>query len=514
MPTLKTRYLLDLIQTLSKSEKRHFKLYTTQSKSKEKLYIQLFDLLDKSGVYDEKNILLKIPNIKRAQLSNLKAHLYKQLLRALRDYHKTSYSEIKAREMFDFAKVLYAKGQYQASIAMLQKVKSIALKTQKSPLLYLAISFEKQIESQHVTGSMAKRAAELSSHSAEIVSKLEVADRLSNLALKMYGLYLRRGYAKRAKDVSYLNKFFLAELPSSQAEHLDFYPRLHYYQSHVWYYQMLQNFQQYHAYAKLWVELFDEFPEMKVPETVTYIKGFHNVLNSLFGLGKLGAFEVALNDLAAFKNANEATLSLNEQSQLNLFIYTHQLNLIFLNTNYKSGLDILPELEQMLLSSKYPWDINRKLTFYYKIACVYFGAGRLGESIRYLNLITNAYYPKFKEDIQCFARILNLIAHYDLGNENLVSYQVRSVYRFLLKMKEMQQVQREIFNFIRRTPKMERRVIKSEFQELKQTLLVLRKDKLERRPFLYLDILSWLDSKILNISMVDAIRQRRKIQVE
>lgn len=46
--------------------------------------IQLFDAIDKMQDYNETVLLKKLPLIKKQQLSNLKAHLYKQILVSLR----------------------------------------------------------------------------------------------------------------------------------------------------------------------------------------------------------------------------------------------------------------------------------------------------------------------------------------------------------------------------------------------------------------------------------------------
>ena len=64
-----TDILFQLIRSLEKAEKRHFKLYIRRSSSNENLkVIQLFDALDKLTEYDEKMILKKIPAIQKAQL--------------------------------------------------------------------------------------------------------------------------------------------------------------------------------------------------------------------------------------------------------------------------------------------------------------------------------------------------------------------------------------------------------------------------------------------------------------
>ena len=91
------------------------------------------------------------------------------------------------------------------------------------------------------------------------------------------------------------------------------------------------------------------------------------------------------------------------------------------------------------------------MVFYYRIACLYFGNGNNNAAIDYLNRIINFSIGHLGEDIQCFARILNLIAHYELGHYNLLEHLVKSVYRFLRKMEENNAVQEEILRFLRRS---------------------------------------------------------------
>ena len=76
--------LFVLIKSLSKSEKRQFKIFASRLEtSSNTKFIELFNILDKSENYDEK-IILKSGIIKKAQLSNLKSYLYKQILVSIR----------------------------------------------------------------------------------------------------------------------------------------------------------------------------------------------------------------------------------------------------------------------------------------------------------------------------------------------------------------------------------------------------------------------------------------------
>jgi len=114
-------------------------------------FIRLFDWLDKQKQYDEVAILQKIPGIKKSQLSNLKAHLYKQLLVSLRLSHTPHDTELQIREQIDFAQVLYSKGLYNQSLKILDKAKSLAMAMNRNLLCFEILDFEKVIEAQYIT---------------------------------------------------------------------------------------------------------------------------------------------------------------------------------------------------------------------------------------------------------------------------------------------------------------------------------------------------------------------------
>jgi hypothetical protein len=155
--------LFQLIQSLEKAEKRHFKLYITRSSSNENLKIvQLFDAIDKLKEYDEKLLLKKLPDIQKTQLSNLKAHLYKQVLASLRLLKSADSIDLQLNEQFDYAHILYKKGLFLQSLRLLERAKETAKVHQKFNFLTQVIGLEKRIESLHITRSMQDRAEKLS----------------------------------------------------------------------------------------------------------------------------------------------------------------------------------------------------------------------------------------------------------------------------------------------------------------------------------------------------------------
>ncbi len=502
-------HLSDLIRSLSRAEKRHFRIYALRhASSHEALFLKLFDFLDRRKEPEDRTILAGIPEIKPAQLSNIKAHLYKQILTSLRLLHTNQNPEMELREQIDFAHVLYAKGFYRESLQLLNKAKSRARELQLSTLLLDITAFEKHIESQHITRSISTRADDLVDESAALVHTIMREEKFSNLALQLYGLHLKYGFARSQREVQELKTLFLDMVPDHDEDKLTFYERLYLYQSYTWLHYMTHEFTRLYRYANKWVGLFDEYPHMLPSNIPLYLKGLHNLLFAQFLTLQHTRFHQTLDRLNRFNADGKLRLTQNETSLLVLFRYIHRINLHYLEGNFTEGVKWIPELEQTLEEHTFRWDYHRELVFYYRIACMYFGSGDNETTIEYLNRIINRVDPNFRSDIQSFARILNLIAHFELGNDLLLRNQIKSVYRFLSKMEEMNEVHKAVFDSLRRMSKIERGAVREEFILLLERLRSIEKNVFERRSFLYLDIISWLESKIRDQPVEEVIREK------
>ncbi len=498
-----------LIISLTKAEKRSFRLYVNRSSDNgDSKFVQLFNQIEKDGNYNEEKILKKLPQIKKRQLSNLKANLFRQILTCLRLLERTKITEIDVREQIDFAKILYEKGLYKSCLELLDKAKKMALSINYETLALSILYFEKRIETQHVTGSMAITAEKLALQSNEILEGINLTNSLSNLSLLLYGRYLKHGYVKNEDDYLQLKVFFNKHLPEYELDELKFYQKLYLYQCYVWFYNMTQDFPLYYKYANRWVNIFHNNEELIVESTPLFMKGIHNLMNALFMSGKREKYNETFNYYKKYDIHKKTNATRNEISNYYLFFHIHNLNRLIINGLYDNSATELEEITNLLEKNPYNWDNSRILAFYYKMACVYFGDNDLNNCIDCLNKVTYKSMPAFREDIQCFASILNLIAHFDLGNIALVNYKLRSLYRFLSKMKDLEKVQLEIIKFLRRTPNMEASKMKTEFKNLRDRLQIIGTEKYEKRPFLYLDIISWLEAKIEDTTIGTIIKRK------
>lgn len=507
MPNRSTDPLFQLIKSLEKSEKRNFKLYATRNSSSDELKsVQLFDALDKMDYYDEAVLLKRNESIKKQQISNLKAHLYKQILSSLRLISIESI-DIAFHEQMDYARILYNKGLYHQSLKVLDKLKEQAKIHNQFTYLQQVLFFEKKIETLYITRSMQDRAEHLSIESDEVSDNLALVSQLSNLSLQLYSWYIKNGHSRNEEETQEVLDFFTSKLGNKTGACTSFYQRLYLYQSYCWNAFIRQDFLQYYRYTQKWVNLFEEEPYMLEIETGHYIKGMHNLMGSHFDLGNHKKLSETLALFDAFCKSDLVKNNVNNRILCFVYSTISHFNKHFLEGSFTEGLALIPGVEEKIREYEIYLDRHRILVFYYKIACLYFGSGNYEKAIDYLNKIIN-WKVDLRTDLQCYSRLLHLIAHYELGNEDILDHLIKSVYRFMAKMQNLSVVEEEIFKFIRTSFHVSVRDIKPELQKLLVKLKALQNHRFETRAFIYLDIISWLESKLDNIPVQDVLKRK------
>ena len=276
--------LFVLVKSLSKSEKRQFKLYVGRlGGNTDSKFLALFNFLDKAVKYDESQIL-KSGIVKKAQLSNLKAHLYRQILTSLRLNPSHQNIRVQIREQLDFATILYHKGLYKQSLKILDKSKNLAIENEEKNIAYEIIELEKIIESQYITRSISSRADELTVQAKELSQLNVIASKLSNLSLQLYGILLKTGYVRNDEEHKIVSNYFKARMPKYQIEELGFREKLWLYKSYLWYSFLVQDFLQAYKYSSKWVELFYDNENMIVLNPVFFLKGNHYYVRSFISV--------------------------------------------------------------------------------------------------------------------------------------------------------------------------------------------------------------------------------------
>ncbi len=508
IPNSFTDTLFQLVRSLEKAEKRHFKLYIKRSSGNEDLKIvELFDALDKLTEYDEALLLKKLSSIKKPQLANVKVHLYKQLLASLRLLKSNDSIDLQLNEQFDYAHILYKKGLFSQSLKILDKAKETAKANHKINFLVSAIALEKRIETLHITRTMQTRAVELSAEINEVNQRIDALSKLSNLAMLLYSWFIKNGHARNENDEEKVKEYLKAHLPANAYQQTGFYEKLYLYQSLCWYAFIRQDFLMYYRYAQKWVDIFKAEPLMIRVETGHYIKGLHTLLNAHFDLRNHQKFDVTLKLFEQFAETDRVRLHDNFRTQAFVYIYSAKINQHSMLGTFKEGVLLVPYILEKLEEYELFIDEHRIMVFNYKIASMYFGSGDFNSCIDYLQKIINEN-AEVRSDLQSYSRLMHLMAHYELGNYELMEYLTKSVYRFMAKKDNLTVVEEEMFKFLRKSFHVSRNKMQAELEKFLDKIKGLEKNRFETRAFAYLDIISWVESKVHRKTMSEILQEK------
>jgi len=82
----------------------------------------------------------------------------------------------------------------------------------------------------------------------------------------------------------------------------------------------------------------------------------------------------------------------------------------------------------------------------------------------------------------------------------------------MAKMENLSVVEEEMFKFLRRSFRVGAKALKPEFEKLLEKLKKYEGNPLETRAFAYLDVISWLESKISNVPVQDVIAKKFRVK--
>ncbi len=507
--------LFQLIKGLSSSEKRYFRLFVHKDGGHtDQKFLRLFDLIAQQTEYSEQAILDSEPDFLASQMSNLKAHLYQKILQSLRAYERSSIRDIQTRELIDHAQILYNRSLYGQCVKVLQKAKKLAQKHHNLELLLEVFKWEKLVVSQTVGKGNTKRVDAIVEQVRDVNNRINNINSFSNISMKLNAWYLEKGFVRNRKDYNKVNGILKDGLPEFSEAALSFYEKLHLYNLYVDYCFFIQDFEQGREYAQKWVNLIEERQDL-AHYLDHYLKGLNQLLIAEYKLMRYHDFVSNHRRMKSIATHRGVDLDANIALKLQKYTYSHLFNKFFMVGDFDLGVALFARIKPALEEFIAQLDKHSRLVMYYKIACLYFGNNDFSESIRWLNRIINTESQDLREDVHSFARIINLICHFELGHNDVIPYYLRSTYRYLSKSDHLQRFQKHILSFIKRLEgSMSNRDLIEQFKELRLQLLDLVESPFEKRAFIYFDIISWLESKIEGRPVGLIIKEKARVMLE
>ena len=446
--------LFRLIKSLSKAEKRHFKIFTSaRITNKEKNYVRLFDAIDGQSAYNEKQILKEEKYIKR--LPMLKNRLYEIIFQSLGVLYSNSSVDAVLLNYLYRIKFLFDKELYKQCEKIIIKAKTLAEKYEKHLMLLEFSEWEFQlIRAQTYRGKTENEMEEFYEKIFSLNKKYIHEKEYERLSTKMFVRISKVGFARKdAKSMVYedIIKHPLLDTDadntakgnvfSDEQRTLTYQALFHYYMIHGAYCCEEKDYPGAYSYTKRLVKLMEDHPLQLEEKLHEYVHALHNHMIDQSHLKKHDEILLTI----------QKTKKINTKSQhikdLIFFISNNMELSVYINKGeFDKGIKLVVSIQDEL--DKIVLPKIARMILYFDVFCIYFGIGNYRQALVYLNKIINDSVGDLRNDLQCFSKIINLIVHFELGNYGLLEYEVKSTSRFLYKRNRLYAFETSVLNFI------------------------------------------------------------------
>lgn len=434
--------LFQLIQAMSKSEKRYFTLDAQKSGRKAARYLELFHAINETEAYDEQKLKKQFPK----NLPTDKNYLYEAILRSMRDYRSANSYAARIKELMLDAKYLYERGLYEQSEERLSIAKNLAdeLGDQLSVL---------ELNKEHRRLLRDTRPKDYEEDLEELIA--EKSDSLNKLKEELTYLdALDRLLIEIRKNPQQRSDFHQKETLKHQFKHLieiqgiepsTIQGKLRFFQSMALLYQLLDDPDRVYEYFSKIVDCWDTSPKYKEEEFSRYVFDFSNLIHATFSsYDKLFQVPVMLEKLE-----KEQPKNLHDQKVLFQKTTAYRL-MYYINTgDFKDVKNIVNRIEKGL--KQYDIGAGSEMVITFNVATLLFMAEDFESCVNWIEKLINQGRLPVREDIRNASRILNLFAVFEVGDFESIEASIRNTSRYLQKgAKGADNFNLDMLNFVKK----------------------------------------------------------------
>jgi len=512
MNLISNRDLFDLVKSLSKSEKRFLKLTASASELNPNL-ITLFNTIEAASEYKE-DFFSKIVKSKHETLeakSQTSENLYNFILKCLRSFHAESNASYIIKDEITNILNLFDKAQYKQCRKILNKQKQEAYRFERFHFILELIGLEKLLISIETQFNVKNNTIEDLVKEEQIV--IEKAKNLGTYTLLYSKINLntrQKNKAKTNEDMENINSFLNSPLLKNDKLVKSSKALIIYHHCRSILFCRCQDNQSREEECQTLLNIMDEHKELIEEMPSRYLTTLNNLINIAYEEQKYKTCDARIKQLEEKNNVKAFNTT-----DLQLKIFTSVLNgKLSININsgkLKEAQANVDEIEKGLIEYKGKISKEEELVFYYNIAIMNTYFGNYEKALHYISLILNEGNNLLREDLQSFARIINIGLHYELNRFKQLGYIISTINNYYKTQISYFKTEKLILSYFEKLSEIKVKNKENEkeiFISFKKDLEEVMKDPHEKNVAFYFDIEVYIDSKINNTPIDKLLKKK------
>jgi hypothetical protein len=267
----------------------------------------------------------------------------------------------------------------------------------------------------------------------------------------------------------------------------------------MWHY-VCNNKKQELLYNKKIIQLFEDNPLYKEEHLIDYVNTYAHIVSISKDMSELLFFQ-ALNNVRSIVVQSEKLYFLRVSAQIFNFSYMIELSMYLQKKQFYKAEIIINDIENGLKKYKNILIPSYRITFLYMLAYYYFAVGNFDNAIKKINILLNNFSENERPDLYNFAKLINLLIHFELKNYSYIKYKQVSVHYYFKKQSAEYEIENIILKFFSKEKNYTTDLEKT-LPALATSLQKIKSHSLEKYAFNYFDWIDWINSKISKKSCI------------
>ncbi len=481
-----------MVKSLSKSEKRYFRLQSSlHALGGSNRYDRLFEAMSKQKEYDEAALKKELGDLHFAFSKN---YLQQNLLASLSSFHAGA-EEAQLLSALQQVRILYDKGLYTHCHKLVLRIKKQSLATERFAITVQAIRWERTLASASSYSGMSMSSLDtLHKENEQLLRRLKNTGVYEDLMGRLVFTMARSGVPANSKGaMKVFREVIQHPLLRSEKEALSLSARSQYLTIRsIYSFYVEGDRRKAYGFDKKRIVLMEKHPWQIHSAPADHITALRNFLITCISLGKYSEAEKVVGKMREVPKRYGLRLSTSIMANIFNQSYLQELS-IFINTGQYHRINaLIKELENgfRLYEGKMKRSSERELN--YTIAYIFFSGKQNRKALAWLNRIIHSRDQQTRQDLVCYSRILALMLHYELGDQEYIPYLLRSTYRFLKKRGDLFPEEKLILDFIKKALKARGRPeLAPLFNEVSKKFKALSGVPFQGT----IDVIAWLEEK-------------------
>ena len=352
-------------------------------------------------------------------------------MRALRNFHEDSSSEIILHQTLTDIEILFNKQHYDLCMALVKNAMPLAEQNEHFTLQLQLLKWQRRIMIRKgLYNEVARQNDTITGKERQCLAMIGNLLEYKDIQAQFLALLSQKGNARHPDEMKGFKELIKNPFLKNEKRALSHNARLLFFDCWSWYYQYTLQIDKAYKICLRMVSYLEKNPEKIRLHPQSYMAALSSLANRCTNYNKYDEALRVIEKMERMQDIKGLKIPKSLQTEILTYSVERRLMIYAYNREFKKGIDCYEKTKNEV-------EKNRKvlratfLSMYNElVALCFLHAGQFDQALRHLRFVLDEVDDKQRSDTFLYAHLLHIMTQYELKSFQLLPYLIKSVQRF------------------------------------------------------------------------------------